>query len=63
MFIIDRIMYQLWTYYGKTQNVTTIMNHGRNYGQIMDFMDIMDDLWLGYVCIMCFFGDLFIIIP
>jgi hypothetical protein len=63
MFIIDRIMYQLWTYYGKTQIVTTIGNHGRNYGQIMDFMDIMDDLWLGYVCIMCFFGDLFIIIP
>ena len=27
-------------------------NHGRNYGQIMDIMDIMDDLWLGYVCIM-----------
>ena len=63
MFIIDRIMYQLWTDYGKTQNVTTIGNHGRNYGQIMDFMDIMDDLWLGYVCIMCFFSDLFIIIP
>ena len=63
MFIIDRIMYQLWTDYGKTQNVTTIGNHGRNYGKIMDFMDIMDDLWLGYVCIMCFFGDLFIIIP
>ena len=63
MFIIGRIMYQLWTDYGKPQNVTTIGNHGRNYGQIMDFMDIMDDLWLGYVCIMCFFGDLFIIIP
>ena len=63
MSIIGLIMYELWTDYGKTKISTTIGNHGRNYGQIMDFMDIMDDLWLGYVCIMCFFGDLFIIIP
>jgi hypothetical protein len=44
-------MNRLW----KNQNDTTIGNHGQNYGQIMDFMDIMDDLWLGYVCIMFFF--------
>ena len=63
MFIIGQIMYHLWTDYGKSKIGTTKGNHGRNYGQIMDIMDIMDDLWLGYVCIMCFFCDLFIIIP
>ena len=44
-------MYGLWTDYGKTQIGTTIGNHGRNYGKIMDIMDIMDDLWLSYVWI------------
>jgi hypothetical protein len=29
-----------WPYYGKS--LTTIGNQGRNYGQIMAFMDIMD---------------------